>query len=375
LVGLTGSSRPSRRKVALADVDLILSPGETLGIMGVNGAGKTTLLSILAGVLGPTRGTVRRRGRVASMLGLGPSFQQELSGRDNADILLRIAGLSGRDIRAQMSEVEAFADIGHYFNVPVRTYSSGMRARVAFAAAIHARAEIFLIDETLAVGDIEFRQKCYAAIRALQDKGHAFVLVSHSPPLIARMCTRAIVLHGGRKIFDGPPHLAVEAYDDVREAGTSSASAKLLFPSKMSDPLVVREASYREESAPNGTIVGRISLKLEARSSIVKPAIGLVLRSKSGIALSTLPVHPISGAGPIVPGERQLVDITFRRILLTGTYVVDVTVGDTEAPDGPALSTFPHVLRLDVVSSTKAYGFADLDMSLDPYAADDAAES
>src|SRR5262245_35299928 len=301
LANLTGKSRLSRSRVALADVDLILSPGETLGIMGVNGAGKTTLLSILAGVVRPTRGTVRRRGRVVSLLGLGPSFQHELSGRDNAEILLRIVGLNGRDIRARMPEVKAFADIGHYFDVPVRTYSSGMRARVAFAAAIHAHAETFLIDETLAVGDIEFRQKCYAAIRALQEKGHAFVLVSHSPPLIARMCTRAIVLHGGRKIFDGPPHLAIEAYEAVREAGSSAAGSKLLSSSKTSDSVVVREASYREEGTTNGTALGRIFLQLEACSSAVQPAIGLVFRSKSGIALSTLPVRPITGADPMVP--------------------------------------------------------------------------
>lgn len=356
-------SRPELSKAALTGIDLVLYPQETLGLVGDNGAGKTTLLSVLAGVIIPTSGIVRRRGRTVSLLGLGPSFQPELSGRDNADLQLRIAGLTNAEIRNRMPEIEQFAEIGSYFDVPVRTYSSGMRARVAFATAIQVRAETFLIDETLAVGDIEFRQKCYSEIRSLQDAGHAFILVSHSLALIRRICTRVILLKDGCKIFDGNPTQALAVYESQQEAATPTLTeSQKLHNHSRSGPVQIRKADYQErieDKRPVGTII----IELTAISRIEMLGVGVVLRSKAGVPISTMPLLAVPNCGPMPQASLRVISVSFSRYLLTGVYVVDIIAGDMSA--GGRVSTFPHLLRLDVLNTTKAYGFADLSMTID----------
>ena len=194
--------------------------------MGRNGAGKTTLLGILGNVIEPTEGTVERFGRIATLLGLTAGFNPNFTGRENAYLFCSIQGLSRRQTDERITNIEAFADLGRYFELPLRTYSSGMQSRLAFACAVHVAADLIIIDETLAVGDANFRMKCYDRIRQMKQEGQSFLLVSHNQNLLANFCTRGIVLEGGKKVFDGVTIEAVEVYKRIRTEAMGDTDLK-----------------------------------------------------------------------------------------------------------------------------------------------------
>lgn len=205
---------------ALNDVSFELRRGETLGVIGRNGSGKSTLLQILAGTLAATSGERVVRGRIAALLELGSGFNPEFSGRDNVFLNGRILGLTQREVAERFDQIVEFADIGEFIERPVKTYSTGMFVRLAFAVQAHIDAAIVIIDEALAVGDVFFRQKCYARLQQLRDKGAAILLVSHSMPEIEQFCERALLLHRGVARFLGPAAEATKHYylidQDVR---------------------------------------------------------------------------------------------------------------------------------------------------------------
>ena len=197
---------------ALSNVSFQLRQGETLGVIGRNGSGKSTLLQILAGTLSPTHGKVQVNGRVAALLELGSGFDPELSGRENVFLNARILGLSQKEIEARYDRIVEFADIDEFIDEPVKTYSSGMFLRLAFAVQAHIDASIVIIDEALAVGDIFFRQKCYARLEQLKSAGAAILLVSHSMPDIEQHCDRALLLDHGVPRFLGTSSEAAKHY-------------------------------------------------------------------------------------------------------------------------------------------------------------------
>jgi ABC-type polysaccharide/polyol phosphate transport system ATPase subunit len=177
----------------LNGIDLEIRRGETVGIMGRNGAGKTTLLGILGNVIQESEGAVERFGKIATLLGLSAGFNPNFSGRENAYIFCSIQGMAKKETDLQIANIENFAALGQYFEMPLRTYSSGMQSRLAFACAVHVQADLIIIDETLAVGDANFRMKCYDRIREMKSSGQTFLLVSHSQNLVANYCTRGVV--------------------------------------------------------------------------------------------------------------------------------------------------------------------------------------
>lgn len=197
---------------ALQDVSFQVKHGETLGIIGKNGSGKSTLLQILAGTLAPTSGETNVKGRIAALLELGSGFNPEFTGQENIFLNGRILGLSQKELEARYDEIVAFADIGEFIGQPVKTYSSGMFVRLAFAVQAHIDASIVIIDEALAVGDVFFRQKCYARLQQLRDSGAAILLVSHSMPDIEQYCERAILLDHGELEFMGAASEAAKHY-------------------------------------------------------------------------------------------------------------------------------------------------------------------
>ena len=197
---------------ALHDVSFQIRRGETFGIIGRNGSGKSTLLQILAGTLAQTSGQASVKGRIAALLELGSGFNPEFSGRDNVFLNARILGLTQKEIEARYDQIVEFADIGEFINQPVKTYSSGMFVRLAFAVQAHIDASIVIIDEALAVGDIFFRQKCYARLEQLRTSGAAILLVSHSMPEIEQYCKRAILLDHGTQRFIGSSSEAAKHY-------------------------------------------------------------------------------------------------------------------------------------------------------------------
>ncbi len=183
---------------ALRDVSFEVKKGETLGIIGRNGAGKSTLLKILAGVTPPTRGRVELRGRVFPMIELNAGIHMELTGRENARLLAAIMGLSRKEINVKMPEIEEFCELGEWFDKPVRMYSSGMLARLGFGVALNIEADILLVDEVLAVGDINFQRKCIERIAKIQRSSVTILLVTHAVRQAERICQRGIWLNEGQ---------------------------------------------------------------------------------------------------------------------------------------------------------------------------------
>jgi lipopolysaccharide transport system ATP-binding protein len=204
--------RYGREFWALRHVSFDVGRGESLGIIGRNGSGKSTLLQIMTGILTPTEGEVLVRGRVAALLELGSGFNPEFTGRENAVMNGVILGVPARRMESRLDEIAAFADIGEFFEQPVKLYSSGMFVRLAFAVATSLDAEIVVIDEALAVGDVFFQQKCYRRLEALRDAGVAVVLVSHSMSDVEHFCRRALLVDEGAPTFLGPATEAVRRY-------------------------------------------------------------------------------------------------------------------------------------------------------------------
>lgn len=215
---------------ALNDVSFHVRRGETFGIIGRNGAGKSTLLQILAGTLTPTSGAANVNGRIAALLELGSGFNPEFTGRDNVFLNGRILGLTQREIAARYDQIVQFADIGEFIDQPVKIYSSGMFVRLAFAVQAHIDANIVIIDEALAVGDVFFQQKCYARLEQLRRSGAAILLVSHSMPDIEQYCERAILLDHGTPRFIGPAPEATKHYYLLHQAGRGTAPPQAHVP-------------------------------------------------------------------------------------------------------------------------------------------------
>lgn len=208
---------------ALRNIDLEIPAGATLGILGVNGSGKSTLLQIICSILKPTTGTVDVRGKVAALIELGAGFNRELTGRENAEINCAILGLDAKTVRTRLPEIEAFADIGEFFDQPVKTYSSGMFMRVAFAVAISVDPDILVIDEALAVGDARFQQKCFRKFREFQEAGKTIILVTHDRTTLPRLCSMGVLLSRGRLLRVGAPKEVTDHYSYVLTHGDEEA--------------------------------------------------------------------------------------------------------------------------------------------------------
>lgn len=197
---------------ALKDFELKVNEGETVGIIGRNGAGKSTLLKLLSRITEPTTGEIILRGRVASLLEVGTGFHPELTGKENIYMNGSILGMKRAEIKRKYDEIVAFAEIEQFLDTPVKRYSSGMYVRLAFAVAAHLEPELLLVDEVLAVGDAKFQKKCLSKMDEVSKRGKTILVVSHNMPLVINLCQRAILLNGGKKVFDGKARAVVEHY-------------------------------------------------------------------------------------------------------------------------------------------------------------------
>lgn len=196
----------------LGDVSFEVGRGELFAVIGPNGAGKTTLLRTLAGILPPLRGHVRVRGTIAPLIELGAGFDAELTGAENLELFASFLGVSRTEIRARRAAIAEFSGLTDAMDVPLKSYSSGMVARLGFAVATEIAPDVLLVDEVLSVGDEEFRRRCAERIGAMREAGAAVVLVTHDLPLVAEQADRAILLAGGRIIAAGAPGDVVAAY-------------------------------------------------------------------------------------------------------------------------------------------------------------------
>jgi lipopolysaccharide transport system ATP-binding protein len=206
--------RAKHRFRALDGVSLQVPRGETVGIIGRNGAGKSTLLQVLCGTVRPTSGAVTIRGRFAALLELGAGFNPDFSGRDNVFLSASLLGLSRSEVEERMGRIVAFADIGEFLDRPVKTYSSGMYVRLAFAVAIHTDPDVLIIDEALSVGDIRFQMKCLAKIEEIRAQGATILFVSHSLEQIKRFCQTALWLEAGKVKLHGEASFVADRFRD-----------------------------------------------------------------------------------------------------------------------------------------------------------------
>lgn len=219
---LFGRRRDQATFEALKPLSLRIERGQFLGIIGRNGSGKSTLLQLISGILKPTTGTVHVRGRVAALLELGAGFNPEFTGRENARLNAQILGISGREFARLLPTIEAFADIGPFIDRPVKSYSSGMFVRLAFAIQASIEPDILIIDEALAVGDIFFRLKCYERLERLREKGCTVILVTHSMEDIMHYCDKVLLLHRGDVVHFGDPREAVNRYYALGQKATEA---------------------------------------------------------------------------------------------------------------------------------------------------------
>jgi lipopolysaccharide transport system ATP-binding protein len=245
---------------ALKGIDLEVRKGETLGIVGRNGSGKSTLLQIICGTLEPSAGTVEVQGRIAALLELGAGFNPDFTGRENVFLYGTVLGLTRTEVQARFDDIAAFADIGDFIDQPVKTYSSGMYVRLAFAVAINVTPDILVVDEALSVGDEAFQRKCFARINRIRDEGATVLFVSHSAGVVTQLCDRAVLLDRGELLLDGVPKFVVSRYqkmlyvpaeraEAVREAiraergDAQETDAPVLSAIDESDAQLVRQAS------------------------------------------------------------------------------------------------------------------------------------
>ncbi|MDC7807936.1 ABC transporter ATP-binding protein [Luteimonas sp BLCC-B24] len=197
---------------ALRDISFDVMPGETIGILGRNGGGKSTLLQIIAGTLTPTHGEVRVNGLLAALLELGSGFNAEFTGRENVFLNGAVLGFSQAQMKEKFAEIEAFADIGEHMDQPVRTYSSGMYVRLAFAVQACVDPQVLIVDEALSVGDEKFQRKCYEYIEGLRARGCAIIIVTHATSTVEKFCQRAVLLHKGQLHGIGDANAIIDQY-------------------------------------------------------------------------------------------------------------------------------------------------------------------
>jgi len=200
---------------ALKDVSFEVKRGETVGIIGRNGSGKSTLLQMICGTLNPSSGSIQTNGRIAALLELGSGFNPEFTGRENVYMNAAVVGLSNEEIDSRFDDIAAFADIGQFIEQPVKTYSSGMVVRLAFAVQAVIDPDIFVVDEALAVGDEKFQRKCFARLEDLKSRGSSILFVSHSPASIIELCDKTLLLDHGTRLMYSPAPKAIRSYQQL----------------------------------------------------------------------------------------------------------------------------------------------------------------
>lgn len=276
---------------ALEDVSFEIKRSEVVGIIGRNGAGKSTLLKVLTRITEPTRGRVTLKGRVASLLEVGTGFHPELTGRENIFLNGAILGMTRAEIRRKFDEIVDFAGVERFLDTPVKRYSSGMYVRLAFAVAAHLESEILIVDEVLAVGDAEFQKKCLGKMQHVAGHGRTVLFVSHNMAAISTLCTRGLLLEGGRRVFAGEVAEALDRYN-----GGSTASLRLLgHQLEVSAQLV--------ESTLGSGMAFKLQLDVKLTGPLGFPHLGVGITDSDGKRLATLLSETSCQLPPVREGE------------------------------------------------------------------------
>jgi lipopolysaccharide transport system ATP-binding protein len=311
---------------ALQDVSLEVNEGEVLGLIGRNGAGKTTLLKILSRITRPTTGWAEIHGRVGSLLEVGTGFHPELTGRENTFLSGAILGMSKREITAKFDEIVAFAELEKFIDTPVKHYSSGMYVRLAFAVAAHLEPEILLVDEVLAVGDINFQKKCLGKMGDVARAGRTVVLVSHQLNQIRRLCHRVVWIDAGGVRQDGPTHEVVSAYESAMSAGNRASGgaeqAKSLKARFVRWEIAEPHGATPHSLATFGPVTVRFSLGVSAQLKHIHH--GVALFNSDRLLMWAWAANDLS----FTPGQHEI-SYTFPSLpLRPGAYSWQVSLWD-----------------------------------------------
>lgn len=356
--------RPLSEHWVLRGVNFSLRAGEAVGIIGQNGAGKSTLLKLITGTTQPTEGRIAVRGRVAAILELGMGFNPDLSGRQNAFHSAGLMGYSLEQISEAMARIEAFAEIGDYFDQPMRTYSSGMQMRVAFSVATAFRPDLLIVDEALSVGDSYFQHKSFDRIRQFKADGVSIMFVTHSMSDVRTLCDRVILLDGGTVVKDGPPDEVVDYYNAIiaeKENATLSIEQRrekdgwLLTRSGTGEARVrslkLLDSEGRELSMAQ--VGQQVQLRLEAAifDDIARLVLGYMIRDKQGhVVWGTNTWHTGQIAEQVQRGETVVFTLPFTCTLGPGSYSVSPALvsSDTHLSDNYEWSD--NLLVFDVIN-------------------------
>jgi lipopolysaccharide transport system ATP-binding protein len=411
-----GRRRFHREFHALRGVDLEIHRGETVGVVGRNGSGKSTLLKLISGILQPTEGEIEVHGLVAPLLTIGGGFNPEFTGRENVFVNASILGLERHEIEERLDEIIRFADIGAFFDQPVRSYSSGMYSRLAFAVVIHSDPDILIVDEVLAVGDEAFSRKCFSRIEAIKEKGATILLASHSANTVIELCDRAVLIDGGERLLVGEPKMVVSNYqrllyapveqmpsvlEEIRELDhegaspeTSAIAAKAFGIAPVDEELEDPEdmGSYDPELEPASTVeylkqgarIDNVRI-LDARGRRVNVLrtwqaytyaydvefieaatfvrFGMMLKLTSGFELGGQ-VSESDGKGIelVVPGTCWEVRFQFKPMLVPGTYFLNAGVRGRDDAEEKYLHRIMDaaIFRIDPLRRGSITGHVDL---------------
>lgn len=375
---------------ALRDVSLVVSRGETIGIIGKNGAGKSTLLQVICGTLTPTSGKITVKGRVAALLELGAGFNPDFTGLENVKTYATILGLSQDALNIRLDDILSFADIGDYVHQPVKTYSTGMMVRLAFAVASAVEPEVLVVDEALSVGDLAFQNKCLRRIERFIDSGGTTLFVSHSMQQVSTFCSRAYWIHDGKVRETGTAKSVVNRYVNFMRDGYEAQSDVPAQTHSMTSEWIVIEASndydsreghmitafmlsFAETGAPLSAVFNlpaRVRLRLQIKTSGVnRPLIGVGFFG----ALNLPVVHFNSSAvgvdlHPLEDGLHEI-DIEFQLpVIADGEYIMHLGIDDGEPGESVMLCHVRSAYTLTVACRKRAgfrqYGIVPVDEGL-----------
>lgn len=326
----------------LRDINFTIKKGESVGIVGQNGAGKSTLLKLLTGTTSPTSGHFIINGELSALLELGMGFHGDFTGRQNCYLSGSILGMHQSEIDSLLPEIEQFAEIGEYFDHPVRTYSSGMQVRLAFSIATARRPDILIIDEALAVGDTYFQHKCFSRIRSFREAGTTLLFVSHDPAAVKSLCDRALLLENGRIALDDTPQQVLNYYNaliaDKEQLNiTQNAAQGVLAQTRSGSGLAKIEqvsTCHPERGASNTFNVGepcQIKIRIHQAQALTNLTAGIMIRDRVGNDIFGTNTWHLLGRG--LEPEQQSAVLTFELESLNlgvGSYSITVALHDRD---------------------------------------------
>lgn len=332
---------------ALNNLSFDIKRGETVGIIGINGAGKSTLLKIITGVLTPTGGNIEVKGKISALLELGAGFNMEYTGIENIYLNGTMIGFSKEEVDKKLDDILDFADIGDFVNQPVKTYSSGMFVRLAFAVAINVEPDILVIDEALSVGDVFFQQKCYKKIKELAGKS-TVLIVSHDLNAMTKFCERIIVMSAGQKVFDGEPNEAIAKYFKLKQGALRNDKKSIelnnsdfemykapdenSYSGKMD--VIIEKYFYSIDNEPFSEVCQKddefkISLVINSKIDIESPIIGFQIRDKYGNEVfgQTSLTSPVEQG--VIKQGRNIINFAFDwPEIREGDYFITIGIGN-----------------------------------------------